>query len=216
MAFGYFEHIFDESNRLSVVAGAPMTASRFRTAQACTPPTSVRDSRSTGRRIFLSNLLNENQREVTQFAALSLQHSRGPLSVQTSLITRYSSLNFSPDPLGDLLFNGISAQAYKRDVAYGLQSDGACKLTDSHTLRAGVYAQNRPFSRATPARRCCRPMPAACRPATCPSASSTTSAIPSGSRARICRMSGTFNSALVVNYGVRFDSLRGVLEAAAS
>jgi len=31
--------------------GAPTTASRFRTAPACTPPTSVRDSRSTGRRI---------------------------------------------------------------------------------------------------------------------------------------------------------------------
>ncbi len=94
-----------------------------------------------GQTDFLSNELNENQREVTQFGVLSLQHSAGPLSVQTSFIARYSSLNFTPDPLGDLLFNGIAQQAYKRDVAYGLQSDGAYKLNDSHTLRAGVYAQ---------------------------------------------------------------------------
>ena len=139
--FGYFEHIFDESNRLSVVAGS--SDDRFGIpnlsgvhATDIGPGLTVN-----GQTDFLSNMLNENQREVTQFGAVSLQHSAGPLSVQTSLITRYSSLNFSPDPLGDLLFNGISEQAYKRDVAYGLQSDGAYKLSDSHTLRAGVYAQ---------------------------------------------------------------------------
>ena len=139
--FGYFEHIFDESNRLSVVAGS--SDDRFEIpnlsgvhATDIGPGLTVN-----GQTDFLSNMLNENQREVTQFGAVSLQHSAGPLSVQTSLITRYSSLNFSPDPLGDLLFNGISEQAYKRDVAYGLQSDGAYKLSDSHTLRAGVYAQ---------------------------------------------------------------------------
>jgi outer membrane receptor protein involved in Fe transport len=91
---------------------------------------------------FLSNDLDENQREITRFATLSWQHSEGPLSVQTSLVARYSSLNFSPDPnLGDLLFNGISQNAYKKDVAYGFQSDAAYTLTDQHTLRAGVYGQ---------------------------------------------------------------------------
>src|SRR6185437_10658725 len=73
---------------------------------------------------------------------LSLQHSAGALSWQTSFIARYSSLNFSPDPdLGDLLFNGISQQAYKRDVAYGLQSDAAYRVGEAHTLRGGVYFQ---------------------------------------------------------------------------
>jgi len=140
--FGYFEHIFDESNRLSLVAGS--SDDRFEIpnlvgvhAANIGPGLTVN-----GQTDFLSDQLNEKQREITQFAALSLQHSSGPVSVQTSLVTRYSSLNFSPDPnLGDLLFNGISQQAYKRDVAYGLQSDGAYKLSDAHTLRAGVYAQ---------------------------------------------------------------------------
>src|SRR5205807_8555898 len=139
--FGYFEHIFDESSRLSVVAGS--SDDRFEIpnragvhAADIGPGLTVN-----GQTDFLSNLLNENQREITQFAALSLQHSQGPLSVQSSLITRYSSLNFSPDPLGDLLFNGISVQAYKRDVAYGLQSDGAYQLNESHTLRVVVHPQ---------------------------------------------------------------------------
>jgi outer membrane receptor protein involved in Fe transport len=141
-AFTYFEHIFDENNRLAVVAGS--SDDRFEIpnlngvhAVDVGPGLTVN-----GQTDLLSNQLDENQREITHFGAVSLQHSAGPLSLQTSLIARYSSLDFAPGPsLGDLLFDGISQQAYKRDVAYGLQSDGAYKLNDSHTLRAGVYAQ---------------------------------------------------------------------------
>jgi len=141
--FGYFEHIFDDSNRLALVAGSSddhfeiPNLNAVHAADIFVPPLTVN-----GQTDFLSQNLNENQREITDFAALSLQHSHAPLSVQTSLIARYSSLGFSPDPnLGDLFFNGISQDAYKRDIAYGLQSDAAYKVNDSHTLRAGVYAQ---------------------------------------------------------------------------
>ena len=140
--FGYFEHVLDDNNRLAFFIGSSDT--RFQIpnrvgalASEIGPGLTVN-----GQSDFLSNDLDENQREITHFAALSLQHSDGALTVQTSFIARYSSLDFSPDPqLGDLLFNGISQDAYKRDVAYGLQSDGAYTLTDTHTLRAGVYAQ---------------------------------------------------------------------------
>ena len=140
--FGYFEHILDDSNRLAFFVGS--SNDRFQIpnqtgllASQIGPGLTV-----AGQSDFLSNQLNENQREITHFAALSLQHSSGSLTVQTSFIARYSSLSFSPDPqLGDLLFDGISQQAYKRDVAYGLQSDGAYVLNDTHTIRAGIYAQ---------------------------------------------------------------------------
>ncbi|HYL03714.1 MAG TPA: TonB-dependent receptor [Steroidobacteraceae bacterium] len=141
--FGYLEHIFDDSNRLALLAGT--SVDRFQipdrfgvhAANVFVPTLTVN-----GQSDFLSQNLDENQREITHFAALSLQHSQTPLSVQTSLIARYSSLDFSPDPnLGDLFFTGISQQAFKRDAAYGLQSDAVCTLNDSHTLRAGIYAQ---------------------------------------------------------------------------
>jgi outer membrane receptor for ferrienterochelin and colicins len=140
--FGYFEHIFGDNDRVTLVAGS--SDDRFQIpnrsgvhAADIGPGLTVN-----GVSDYLSDFLDENQREITRFATLSWQHSQGPLSVQTSLIARYSSLNFTPDPnLGDLLFNGISQQAYKKDVAYGFQSDGAYRLNDDHTLRAGVYVQ---------------------------------------------------------------------------
>ena len=54
---------------------------------------------------------------------------------------RYSSLTFSPDALGDLLYNGIAQDAYKRNTAVVLQSDAANKLDAQHTIRGGLFVQ---------------------------------------------------------------------------
>ncbi len=94
-----------------------------------------------GQFAFLSNGLNENQREITHFEILSYLHSEGQLDLTVSAFGRYSSLFFTPDPVGDLLFTGISQTAYKRDVAYGLQTEAAYHLGDAHTIRAGVIYQ---------------------------------------------------------------------------
>jgi outer membrane receptor for ferrienterochelin and colicins len=203
--FGYFEHIFDDSNRLSLVAGS--SDDRFEIpnlvgvhAANIGPGLTVN-----GQTDFLSDQLNENQREVTQFAALSLQHSSGPLSVQTSLITRYSSLNFSPDPnLGDLLFNGISQQAYKRDVAYGLQSDGAYKLSDAHTLRAGVYAQTDRLTSNTTSQ-VISTDPSCPPPCDVPITVLDDTTNSQWIESAYLQDEWHISSVLVVNYGVRFD-----------
>ncbi len=140
--FGYFEHILSDSDRISVIAGLSddsfeIPSRRGFYSNEVNPFIVVN-----GVDNFLSDDLDERQREVTDFVTLSWQHSQGALTTQTSLVARYSSLNYQPDPAyGDLFFNGISQDAYKRDLAYGLQSDAAYKINDAHTLRAGLYVQ---------------------------------------------------------------------------
>jgi outer membrane receptor for ferrienterochelin and colicins len=136
--FAYAEDVLDPNNRVSMIIGLSDADFQIPNLHGEQPALGLTVN---GQNAYPSDLLNENQREVTQFGILSLQHSNGPLTLQTSLIARNSTLGFIPDPLGDLLFNGIAQQAYKQDVAYGLQSDGAYKLNESHTLRAGVYFQ---------------------------------------------------------------------------
>jgi outer membrane receptor protein involved in Fe transport len=136
--FAYAEDVLDPNDRVSMIIGLSDADFQIPNLRGEQPALGLTVN---GQDSYPSNLLNENQREVTQFGILSLQHSNGPLTVQTSFIARNSTLGFIPDPLGDLLYNGIAQQAYKQDVAYGLQSDGAYKLNDSHTLRAGVYFQ---------------------------------------------------------------------------
>ena len=72
---------------------------------------------------YLSNGLNENQHELTQYAIVSWQHSEEAFHFQSSLSARYTSLDFEPDWIGDLLFNGIAQNAFKADTALGWQTD---------------------------------------------------------------------------------------------
>jgi hypothetical protein len=90
---------------------------------------------------FDSSLLNENQRQITDFGILALQKKVNGLDFQIAAVTRYSSVYFSPDPLGDLLFNGISQTASRQSVSNGLQGDGAYRVSAIDTLRAGFYIQ---------------------------------------------------------------------------
>ena len=90
---------------------------------------------------FNSANLNETQNEMTAFAVLSLQKHFDDKDMQLSVFNRTSTLNFSPDPVGDLLFNGIAQQASRTDIATGVQGDGSWRINDQHTLRAGYLAQ---------------------------------------------------------------------------
>jgi len=96
---------------------------------------------SNGQFLFSSNNLNENQREITHYGIVSYLRAMGSFDFQVSVFGRYSSLFFTPDPLGDLLYNGISQTAYKRDVAYGVQAESAWHAGSGHTIRSGVIYQ---------------------------------------------------------------------------
>jgi outer membrane receptor protein involved in Fe transport len=136
--FGYFEDILNSSNRLALMLGSSVGRFEIPNQTGLEPTLGLQVN---GQSTFPSAALDQHQREVTHFAALSWQHSAGALDVQSSLTARYSSLNFVPDPLGDLLFTGIAQNAFKQNVAYALQSDAAWHLSDAHTLRTGVFLQ---------------------------------------------------------------------------
>ena len=94
-----------------------------------------------GQTDYPSEKLNEQQRENTQYAVASYLHTTDRLTTQLSIFGRYSTLTFSPDTVGDLLYNGIAQAARKTDTAGGLQAEGVYHLNDAHTLRAGVIVE---------------------------------------------------------------------------
>ncbi|HWY64226.1 MAG TPA: TonB-dependent receptor [Rhizomicrobium sp.] len=91
---------------------------------------------------FPSINLDERQREITHYGILSYLRTVGSLDYQVSLFGRYSSLFFTPgNNVGDILYDGLAQTAYKRDVAYGLQAEGAWRAFTGHTIRFGVLYQ---------------------------------------------------------------------------
>jgi outer membrane receptor for ferrienterochelin and colicins len=145
-AFSYMEDILDPANRVSLIIGVSDDAYQIPNQRGLQPMLGLVDN---GVSDFLSNDLNENQHELAEYAILSWQHSSDNLNWQSSLSTRFTSLHFSPDWTGDLLYNGLSQDAFKADTAIGWQTDAAYTLDASHTLRAGVYLQHDASSSTT-------------------------------------------------------------------
>jgi outer membrane receptor protein involved in Fe transport len=136
--FAYAEDILDQMNRISFIGGISHGDFQIPDSPGQQPSLGLN---VLGQSTFPSEQINENQREITDFGIVSFQHAADVWDVQTSLITRYSALAFSPDEIADLLFNGISQQATKHNLAFGLQTDSAFRLIAGHTVRAGFYVQ---------------------------------------------------------------------------
>jgi outer membrane receptor for ferrienterochelin and colicins len=148
--FGYFEDILDQQDRVTLVLGTSNGQFQIPNQSGLQPADIYGGGAGigpggtlvvNGQDMFASEKLNETQREVSHFGVASFQHAEDAYDVQSSLIARYSSLNFVPDPLGDLLFNGLSQTAFKQNVSYGFQTDAAFHVIADHTVRAGFYIQ---------------------------------------------------------------------------
>ena len=88
---------------------------------------------------FNSAQLNENQYEDTQYAVLALQRSFNGFDGQVSYFTRYDTLHYSPDPLGDLLINGVASDIVRQSYTNGIQADGSYQINPAHTIRTGFF-----------------------------------------------------------------------------
>ena len=148
-AFGYFDHLIDDSNRLSLILGTSQQTFQIPNRSGLHPnfPDDPSDTPSAtglvvnGQSDVLSDNLDERQREGTSYAIVGYQHTTDRFTAQLSAFARYSTLKFQPDFPGDLLFAGISQFARKSDTAGGLQAEAVYNLTDAHTLRGGVIVQ---------------------------------------------------------------------------
>ena len=87
---------------------------------------------------FDSSTLNENQNEQNYYGVATYQKSAGDLNLQASVFGRNSSVHFTPDPMGDLFFNGVASDVDRKLYSGGLQADASYALGDKHTIRGGV------------------------------------------------------------------------------
>jgi outer membrane receptor protein involved in Fe transport len=131
--FGYFELARAATSSLGVVVGAFVGHFQIPNSPGATPSFTVDGVSS-----FDSAKVAETQLEQNYFAVLSYRKTAADWGLQVAAYTRYGSLGFRPDPLADLLFNGIAQRVDRRSLATGLQADGRYVVTPQHTLRIGV------------------------------------------------------------------------------
>jgi outer membrane receptor for ferrienterochelin and colicins len=141
--FVYLEDILDSNSSLTAILGTSHDHFQIPNTPGLTPGLGLTDVNDPfgGGTTYPSGLENETQREITHYGIVSYLHSQGDFDFQVSAFGRYSSLNFAPDQIGDLLYNGIAQSAYKQDVALGGQAEASWHLGSSHTIRGGIIVE---------------------------------------------------------------------------
>ena len=136
--FGYVEDIIDPESKVSLIVGSSIDRFQIPDLTGQSPALGLNVNNVS---TYPSSQLNENQSEATQYAVVSYLHTTNQLTTQISLFSRYSTLSFSPDRLGDLLYDGIAQTAAKSDTAGGVQAESVYHLTEAHTLRGGIIVE---------------------------------------------------------------------------
>ncbi|MGD0766856.1 MAG: TonB-dependent receptor [Tepidisphaeraceae bacterium] len=89
---------------------------------------------------FDSSIENETQNEQEYYGVVSYQKSVDQFSLLASAFFRYGQIHFVPDPVGDLMLQGVAGEILNSFTTSGLQVDGSYNINDQHTLRAGLIA----------------------------------------------------------------------------
>ena len=133
--FLYLSTVLDPNSRLTLISGVSNG-----TYQIPNNPGQAPAFTAFGVSDFNSALLNERQTEFNQFNVLAYQHAGDGYDYQLSYFNRYSQLHFRPDPIGDLVFNGISSDVYRQSFVNGIQEDTSYRVGFAHTLKFGFSA----------------------------------------------------------------------------
>jgi hypothetical protein len=137
--FAYLSWILDDTSRLSLILGEaynqfeiPNSAGQQPAVDGTGAPFVI-----PGGSGFDSASLNESQREQNNFEVLAYQKTIDDFDFQVALFNRYSQVNFTPDPIGDLVFNGVAGELNRSIMSNGIQFDSSYRLNAVHTLRGG-------------------------------------------------------------------------------
>ena len=140
--FFYLSYFLNPTTRVGFISGVNINSFQIPQAKGGMPAFDL-----VGYSNFPSQNIGEGQFERTYYNVLALQGSLGDqLDYQLAAFSRYSSIDFSPDFAGDLLYTGLSSHVFRSSFANGLQSDNAYRLNDQHTVRAGFYWSGEPVT----------------------------------------------------------------------
>ena len=133
--FGDFSYALTPTLRLTLLTGAAIS-----NLEIPASPNQVPAFALAGVGSYPSIGVHERQLEQNYYNVLALQGSTGSqFDYQIAAFSRYSTIHFVPDNIGDLIYNGAASDVFRSSFINGLQGDADYYLPYSNTLRGGFY-----------------------------------------------------------------------------
>ncbi len=135
--FGYFSYQLSPFVKLSLFGGLEVNNNQFPNWPGVVPQYTLAGVNPAN---YPSTALNENLNTRTYFGVAALQGTSGKLDYQLAYATHYVTINFLPDPIGDLIYLGVASNVFHSDYANQLTGDFVYHLSEAHTVNFGFYA----------------------------------------------------------------------------
>jgi outer membrane receptor protein involved in Fe transport len=138
--FGYFTYELNPLNKLSFITGVSVNNSEFpsepgltplydlKGVSPCTLPTLCAPTN------YPSQDIAESLDQDYYFGILALSGIVGPkINYQVAYTGAYSTIQFNPDPIGDLIYQGVASNSFRSEFDNTLQTD-ISRVFDLHNL----------------------------------------------------------------------------------
>jgi outer membrane receptor protein involved in Fe transport len=140
--FASMSYLLGDDSRINLLFGLSNSRFQIPDVPGQTPAFTL-----AGAPAVASQDLDARQQEDNRFEVLSYQgRVAKDLDYQLSVFQRVTDVHYRPDAAGDLVFNGIAADILRRNSASGLQADLSWQAAATHTVRAGLFAQRERYA----------------------------------------------------------------------
>jgi outer membrane receptor protein involved in Fe transport len=140
-SFGYFTYQVSPLTKLSLIYGVSVNDSQYPAAPGLTP---LFQLAGVNPATYPSQDIKESLDQDYYFGILALSGVIGPdINYQVAYTGAYSTINFGPDPIGDLIYEGGASRAFHGEFDNTLQTDLSRNFDwrnfGSHNIGAGFY-----------------------------------------------------------------------------
>jgi outer membrane receptor protein involved in Fe transport len=135
--FGNFTYQLGPAAQLSLMAGFTLFDGQFPNRPNLLPQYSLAGVDPENNP---SSEINSALQQEDCFGVLALNAApTAKLDYQLAYSIHYNSQQFKPDPVGDLIYQGVASQVFNSDLSNSLQGDVSYQLALPHSARFGFY-----------------------------------------------------------------------------
>jgi len=136
-AFSYLTYALSPETKLSLISGMTLAFNQFPN-QPNQPPQYQLDHINPA--AYPSRAINSGLNQQDYYGVLSLNGVLGrDWEYQLAYSAHYNTQSFYPDPIGDLIYQGVASNVFTSDRSNTFQGDLTYHLDSSHSFRGGFY-----------------------------------------------------------------------------
>lgn len=135
--FAYLTYNLNAATRLSLISGMTVASNQFPN-QPNQPPEFQLDHLDPA--LHPSSAIDSSLDQQDYYGVFALNGVIGPTAdYQAAYTVHYNTQTFNPDPVGDLIYQGIASNVFTSDLSNTLAGDLTYRLGARHSLRGGFY-----------------------------------------------------------------------------